>query len=219
MAAGGWRLQHPAAVRPLYVGVSPPHWSQVLNVGCCCLFASWVMVSLMLFWKSTAPSRDSGASKLSPELFGGALFFLLSLMQAVPVWGQSVAAWGAEVQDKQSCVPSAGNYQQVAQAQKAPGHSVSGEASEGSHAPVGVLSLLYEPHCAFMPSLFCGCQLIPALSGSGEAGRSTAETRLWRCSASHKPRSQCSERCTLKDQAPEMTWESREWDRDASLTV
>lgn len=179
----------------------------------------WVMVSLMLFWKSTAPSRDSGASKLSPELFGGALFFLLSLVQAVPVRGQSVAAWGAEVQDKQSCVPSAGNYQHVAQAQKAPGRSVSGEASEGSHAPVGVLSLLYEPHRAFMPSLFCGCQLIPALSGSGEAGRSAAETRLWRCSASHKPRSQCSVRRTLKDQAPEMTWESREWDRDASLTV
>lgn len=68
-----------------------------------------VVVSLLLFWKSTAPSRDSAASKLSPELFGGAFFFLPALMQAVPSWGQSVAARGAEVQDRQSCLPSACN--------------------------------------------------------------------------------------------------------------
>lgn len=70
-----------------------------------------VVVSLMLFWKSAAPSRDSGAWELSSGLFGGAFFLLLSLMQAVPVLGvQSMAAWGTEVQDRPSCMPSPGNY-------------------------------------------------------------------------------------------------------------
>lgn len=69
-----------------------------------------VVVSLVLFWKSAAPSRDSGAWELSPGLFGGAFLFLLSLMLSPILGGQSMAAWGTEVQDRPSCMPSPGNY-------------------------------------------------------------------------------------------------------------
>jgi len=112
-AAGGWRLQHPAALRPRCRGVWPPQRSQVLNVGRCCLPVG--CGKALLFWKGAAPSRDSGASKLSLEPLGSDFFFLLSLVRAGPVWGQSVAAWGAEVPDGQSCMPAAGNYRHVTQ--------------------------------------------------------------------------------------------------------
>ena len=120
MAAGGWRYAAPCSSQTSVWRCFTTTLEPGVERGSLLFVCQWVVVSLMLFWKSTAPSRDSGASELSPELFGGALFFLLSLVQAVPIWGQSVAAWGAEVQDKQSCMPSAGNYQHVAQAQKSP---------------------------------------------------------------------------------------------------
>lgn len=53
------------------------------------------------------------------------------------------------MRDGQSCALSAGNHRRVT-GSESPRARCSGEASEGSRAPVGGLSLLYEPCCAFL---------------------------------------------------------------------
>lgn len=85
-----------------------------------------------------------GSLKAFPELSALSFSCCLSFSPVLEVRAGSVG-----VRDGQSCALSAGNHRRVT-GSASPRARCSGEASEGSRAPVGGLSLLYEPCCAFL---------------------------------------------------------------------